>query len=110
VEALVLMTFPLASHVASEMWERLGHHDRIDDVTFPVADPEAIREDTTTIPVTLDGKLRGTITIARGAAEDDATAAGLQLENVASLVEGREIARVVFVPGKILNIVTRSRG
>jgi len=110
VEALVLMTFPLASHVASEMWERLGHHDRIDDVTFPVADPEAIREDSITMPVTLDGKLRGTITIARGASEDDAMAAGLQLENVASLVEGREIERVVFVPGKILNIVTRSRG
>jgi leucyl-tRNA synthetase len=110
VEALVLMTFPLASHVASELWERLGHRDRIDDVTFPVADPEAVREDNVTIPVTLDGKPRGTITIASDAVEDDAMAAGLQLENVASLVEGREIARVVFVPGKILNIVTKARG
>jgi leucyl-tRNA synthetase len=110
VEALVLMTFPLASHVASELWERLGHHDRIDDVAFPVANPEAIREDSVTIPVTLDGKPRGTITIARDAVQDDAMAAGLQLGNVASLVEGREIARVVFVAGKILNIVTKARG
>ena len=109
VEAQVLMTFPLASHVASELWERLGHRDRIDDVAFPVADPEAIREDSVTIPVTLDGKPRGTITIARDAVQDDAMTAGLQLETVASLVEGREIARVVFVPGKILNIVTKAR-
>jgi len=109
VEALVLMTFPLAPHVASELWERLGHHDRIDDVAFPVADPAAIREDSVTIPVTLDGKPRGTITIARDAAADDALAAARQLENVASLMADREIARVVFVPAKILNIVTKAR-
>ena len=109
VEALVLMTFPLAPHVASELWERLGHHDRIDDVAFPVADPAAIREDSVTIPVTLDGKPRGTITTARDAVADDALAAARQLENVAGLVQGREITRVVFVPGKILNIVTKAR-
>jgi leucyl-tRNA synthetase len=108
-EALVLMTFPLASHVASELWERLGHHERIDDVAFPAADPAAIVEGSATIPVTLDGKPRGTITIGREAAEADATAAGLHLENVARLMEGREVARVVFIPGKILNIVTRPR-
>jgi leucyl-tRNA synthetase len=79
-------------------------------VAFPVADPEAIREDSVTIPVTLDGKPRGTITIARDAGQDDAMTAGLQLESVTSLVESREIARVVFVPGKILNIVTKARG
>ena len=103
------MTFPLASHVAAELWERLGHHDRIDDVAFPIADPAAITEDSVTIPVTLDGKPRGTITIARDAVEDDAIAAGLQLANVASLVAGRDIARIVFVPGKILNVATRAR-
>ena len=106
-EALVLMTFPLAAHVAAELWERLGHAERIDDVAFPIADPDAIRDDSVTIPVTVDGRPRGTITIARDAAEDDAMAVGLRLESVASLLAGREIARVVFVPGKILNIVTR---
>ena len=109
-EALVLMTFPLAPHVAAELWERLGHHDGIDDVAFPVADPEAIVEDSVTIPVTLDGRPRGTITIARDAGQDEALTAGLQLASVTKVVEGREIARVVFVPGKILNIVTKTRG
>ena len=109
-EALVLMTFPLAPHAASELWEKLGHREHLDDVAFPVADPGALEEDTVTIPVTLDGKPRGTITIAPEASEADATAAGLQLESVAKLMEGREVARVVFVPGKILNIVARTPG
>jgi leucyl-tRNA synthetase len=103
------MTFPLAPHVASELWERLGHPGRIDDEAFPVVDASAIEEAFVVIPVTVDGKARGTITIAREAAEAeaDAVAAGLRLDTVAALMADREIARVVFVPGKILNLVTR---
>jgi leucyl-tRNA synthetase len=100
------MTFPLAPHVASELWERLGHHQHLDDMAFPVADPDALKEEIVTIPVTLDGKPRGTITIDRQASEAEATAAGLQLGNVAKFMGGRKVARVVYVPGKILNIVT----
>ena len=105
-EPLVLMTFPLAPHVASELWERLGH-DRIDDTEFPVADPAALHDELVVIPVTVDGKVRGTITIAREAAETDAVEAGLRIDTVATLLEGRDVDRAVFVPGKILNLVTR---
>ncbi len=108
-ETLVLMTFPLAPHVASEIWERLGHHDPIDDVAFPAADPGALEEAFVVIPVTVDGKARGRITIAREASQADATDAGLRLDGVATLMEGRDLERVVFVPGKILNLVTRVR-
>jgi leucyl-tRNA synthetase len=76
-------------------------------VAFPVADPGALEETFVVIPVTVDGKARGRITIARGASEADATEAGLRLDGVVSLMEGRELDRVVFVPGKILNLVTR---
>ena len=109
-EALVLMTFPLAPHVTSELWERLGHRGRIDDVPFPTADPAdpaALDEASVVIPVTVDGKPRGTITIPRDASAADATAAGLRLDSVARLTEARELDRVVFVPGKILNLVLR---
>jgi leucyl-tRNA synthetase len=109
-EALVLLTFPLAPHVAAELWERLGHPERIDDVAFPAADPDALREESVTIPVTLDGKARGTITIDREATEGEATAAGLRLAAVARLIAGREVVRVVYVPGTILNLVTRASG
>jgi leucyl-tRNA synthetase len=110
VEPLVLMVFPLASHIASELWEKLGHSDRVDDVAFPVADTAALEEAHVVIPVTLNGKPRGTITIGRDASQADALAAARELENVAKLMESRDAARVVFVPGKILNIVTKVRG
>ena len=106
-ESLVLMTFPLAPHVASELWEKLGHDDRIDDAAFPVADPAALDHTFVVIPVTVDNRPRGTITIAREASEAEAVAAGLRLDNVARLMESRELGRVVFVPGKILSLVTR---
>jgi leucyl-tRNA synthetase len=101
------MTFPLAPHVTSELWERLGHPGRIDDEAFPVADPSAVAEAFVVIPVTVDGKPRGTITIDREATAADAVDAGLRLEAVTKVMGGRELARVVFVPGKILNLVTR---
>jgi leucyl-tRNA synthetase len=109
-EALVLLTFPLAPHVCAELWEKLGNSGRIDDVPFPVADPGVVQEDSVTIPVTVDGKVRAAISIDRFASEDEATAAGLRFAAVAALLADREVVRVVYVPGTILNLVTRASG
>ena len=106
-EYLVLMTFPLAPHIASELWEKLGHHTRADDMAFPVADPAVLEEAQVVIPVTVDGRPRGTITVDRAATEAEVTAAGLRLEGIAKLLENNELDRVVFVPGRILNLVTK---
>jgi len=107
-EALVLLAFPLAPHVAAELWEKLGHQGRIDDEPFPAADPATLSEESVTIPVTLDGKARGTITIDRSASEEEAVAAARPLAAVAALLADREVVRVVYVPGTILNLVTRA--
>ena len=106
-EYLVLMTFPLAPHIASELWEKLGHHARVDDMAFPVADPAVLKEAQVVLPVTVNGRPRGTITVDRTATEAEVTAAGLRLESIAKLLENNELDRVVFVPGRILNLVTR---
>jgi leucyl-tRNA synthetase len=106
-EALVLMVFPLAPHLASELWEKLGHHEAIDDTPFPTADPDALVQTHVVLPVTVNGKPRGEITVDRQASHTEVTEAGLALEAVAKLVEGREIVRVVVVPGKIVNFVVR---
>ncbi|MGH3866085.1 MAG: leucine--tRNA ligase [Pseudonocardiaceae bacterium] len=106
-EALVLMVFPLAPHVTSELWEKLGHHEAIDDVPFPIADSDALVQAHVVLPVTVNGKPRGEITVDQQASQAEVTEAGLALEAVAKLVEGKEIVRVVVVPGKIVNFVIR---
>ena len=101
-ESLILMTYRLHRMSPRSCGRPWVSSTRIDDTPFPVADPAALDEAFVVIPVTVDGKARGTITIAREAAEAeaDAVAAGLRLDTVAALMADREIARVVFVPGK----------
>lgn len=106
-EALVLMVHPFAPHVASELWERLGHIEPIDDAAFPVADQGALVETHVVLAVTVDGKPRGEITVERDASESEVKEAGLQLETVSRALDGREITRVIVVPGRIVNVVTK---
>jgi leucyl-tRNA synthetase len=108
VEPLVLMLAPLAPHLAAELWERLGHDEPLDDVAFPVPDPEAPAAATVMLPVTVDGRRRGEITVARDAGEDEVRRAALALEPVARLAAQDRVARVVHVPGRIVNVVTRA--
>lgn len=106
-EALVLMVTPLAPHVGAELWERLGHTTRVDDEPFPEPDTAALVTATATLPVTVDGKARGEITVPRDAPEDDVKAAALTLDSVVSTLSDTSIKKVVYVPNRILNIVTK---
>jgi leucyl-tRNA synthetase len=102
-EPLVLMVAPLAPHVAEELWQRLGHASTLAYEPFPRPDPALATEDTTTLPVLLDGKVRFTIEVPPGASQDEIT----------ELLAGHpgypadEVARLVIVPGKIVSIVRR---
>jgi leucyl-tRNA synthetase len=107
VEALVAMVAPLAPHIAAELWERLGHDDPIDDAAFPRPDPAALVRAAVVVPVTVDGRRRGEITVGRAASDEEVRQAALALAPVARLVADDRVARVVHVPGKIVNIVTR---
>jgi leucyl-tRNA synthetase len=108
VEPLVLMVAPLAPHLAAELWERLGHDEPLDDVAFPVPDPRALVTATVVLPVTVDGRRRGEITVAGDAGDDEVRRAALALEPVARLAAEDRVARVVHVPGRIVNVVTRA--
>ncbi|HET9008354.1 MAG TPA: class I tRNA ligase family protein, partial [Actinomycetes bacterium] len=107
VEPLVLMVAPLAPHIAAELWERLGHDGRLDDVAFPVADADALVGSIMVLPVTVDGRRRGEVRVDRGAGEEEVRRAALALGPVARLVDQDRVARVIHVPGKIVNVVTR---
>jgi leucyl-tRNA synthetase len=107
VEPLVLMVAPLAPHIAAELWERLGHDDLVDDVVFPQAAPDALVETRVTLPVTVNGRRRGEVTVSPDAGEEEVRQAALALGPVARLVDADRVVRVVHVPGKIINVVTR---
>ena len=102
-EPLVLMVAPLAPHAAEELWQRLGHHASLAYEPFPQADPALAAEPTVTLPVQVNGKHRFTIEVPATAGQAE----------IADLLARRPefpadaVARLVIVPGKIVNVVLR---
>jgi leucyl-tRNA synthetase len=105
--SLVLMLAPFAPHAAEELWSRLGHDQTLAYEPFPAADPAKLVADTVSYPVQVDGKVRASITVSAGAGGDDVQAAAVGHPAVAARLDGREIAKVVVVAGRIVSIVTR---
>ncbi|MBI2708663.1 MAG: leucine--tRNA ligase [Actinobacteria bacterium] len=104
-EPLVLMLAPLAPHAAEELWSRMGHDDSLAWHPFPVADPAWLAVDTVEVPVQVDAKVRARITVASDADAAAVEAAARCDERIAALLAGREVARVVVVPGRLVNFV-----
>jgi leucyl-tRNA synthetase len=102
---LVLMLSPLAPHAAEELWSRLGHETSLAWVDFPVADEALLVDDTIQLPVQVNGKLRGVVTVAADADAAAMEEAARADAHVAELLDGREVRRVVAVPGRMINFV-----
>ena len=107
VEKLVLCVAPFAPHLAEELWERLGHAPSVANAAWPSFDPALCVESNVEIGVQVSGKVRGRVTLAVDAPEADAKAAGLADPNVAKFLDGKQLVKVVYVPGKILNFIAR---
>jgi leucyl-tRNA synthetase len=105
LEALVLVLAPFAPHIAEELWSRLGHAESLARAPWPAFDPAQCVEDTVTLAVQVNGKLRGTLELARGTSKDDALAAARADERVQRHLEGLAIRKVIHVPDKLLNLV-----
>ena len=102
---LAQLLSPYAPHLAEELWERLGHQPAVANADWPTWDEALLVEDTIEIAVQVMGKVRGRVTIAPDASEDDAVAAAQAEESVTRHLEGKTIRKVVYVPGRILNFV-----
>ncbi len=102
-EPLVLMVAPLAPHVAEELWQRLGHPGSLAYEPFPVGDPALAAEATVTLPVQVNGKRRFTIEVPMAAKEPEITDVLARHPDYPAT----GVARLVIVPGKIVNIVVR---
>lgn len=105
LELAVLMLSPIIPHACHALWNELGHVGAIVDQPWPKMDAQALTQDTLEIVVQVNGKLRGRINIAAKASEAEARSAALADENVSKWVEGKEVRKFVYVPGKLINIV-----
>ncbi|HEY3724825.1 MAG TPA: class I tRNA ligase family protein [Acidimicrobiia bacterium] len=105
VEPLVLMTAPLAPHVAEELWERLGHERTLAYEDFPQADPLWLTVENVEIAVQLNGKVRARLTVPAGLDEAATEAAARADARVAGLLDGLAVRKVIVVSGRLVNFV-----
>ncbi|MDF1496753.1 MAG: leucine--tRNA ligase [Patescibacteria group bacterium] len=96
---------PFAPHIAEQIWHNFGNESSIHLEAWPTYNPDLLIEDTITLGVQINGKVRGEITIAPDAKESEAMEAAMQDENVKKYLDGTEPKKVIYVPGRILNIV-----
>ena len=105
VEPLVLMVAPLAPHLAEELWRRLGHEDLLARGPFPVADETYLTVDTVELPVQVNGKVRGHVTVPADADADAIETAALADEKVQAFLSGATPKKVIVVAGRLVNLV-----
>ncbi|HZW03214.1 MAG TPA: class I tRNA ligase family protein, partial [Anaerolineaceae bacterium] len=105
VETYLLMLAPVAPHITEELWARLGKPYSIHTQAWPAVDEAAAAEDEITLVVQVNGKVRDRITVPVAISEDDARARALESDAVKKLMDGRSPKKVIYVPGRLINIV-----
>ncbi len=105
VLALLQMLNPITPHVAQYLWSQLGQPHSIEQTPWPVADSAAMVEDEKLVVVQVNGKVRGKVTVAADADQDTVFAAAKLDDNVSRHLEGVSLRKVIYVPGKLLNLV-----
>ncbi|MGC2854785.1 leucine--tRNA ligase [Novispirillum sp. DQ9] len=105
VETVVRLIAPMTPHIAEEIWQTLGNATPLVETPWPTFDPALLEDDSVTLAVQVNGKLRGTVDVPRAASKEDAEKAALALESVQPWLEGKTIRKVIVVPGKIVNVV-----
>ena len=107
IEALILMLSPFTPHMAEELWEQIGRTGGIVFAPWPVFDPVVARADEVVIPVQVNGKVRGRVTVPADSSEDDIREAALADPAVAAHIAGRPVVKVIVAKGKLVSIVIR---
>jgi len=105
LEIFVRLTGPMTPHLAEELWQALGHKSLLADSPWPLAEDELLVDDTVTIAVQLNGKLRGTVQLAKDAPKTEAESAALALPEIARALDGKQPKRLIVVPNRIVNVV-----
>ncbi|EKE15881.1 MAG: hypothetical protein ACD_11C00090G0006 [uncultured bacterium] len=104
-ELLVALLSPFAPHITEELWENLGHKKSIFEEKWPQYDESLMKEDEVEMVAQVNGKVRDRIFVAPDVTEDEAKETVLESEKIKSFIAGKEIKKIIFVPGKLINIV-----
>jgi leucyl-tRNA synthetase len=106
-EALVLLLSPFVPHFAEELWARLGHSQTLLKEPWPRYDASALKADKVTVVVQINGKLRGKAELSPEASEAEVMQVVREDSKIQQYLEGKQIAKTIFVPGKLLNLVVK---
>jgi len=108
VETTLHLLGPFCPHVTEELWQQLGHRESLFKQRWPVADSAALQKTQVTVVVQVDGKVRGRLQVGVDADDDQVRQLALGDERVKPWVERRRVDKVVVVPNRLVNIVTRA--
>jgi leucyl-tRNA synthetase len=104
-EKLILLIAPVAPHLAEELWEGTGHEGHVVLAAWPEFDEKLAAAETLTIVVQVNGKLRDRLDVDRGITEEEAKELALASPAVIAQMDGKQLRRVIYVPGRLVNLV-----
>jgi len=105
IESVALLLSPFVPHFAEELWQAIGKKEFVLKQPWPACDPKAIMEDEVLIVVQVNGKLRDRMVVPVAYGEEEVKAVALKAEKIQSLIEGKQVKKVILVPQKLVNIV-----
>ena len=105
METFVLLLSPLAPHIAEELWQALGHAESLAHAPWPEFNPQYLQESVVEVPIQINGKVRGRVTVPVNAAEDEVKQAALADPRVRKYLEGSSVRKVIVIPKKLISIV-----
>ena len=105
LEVVIRLIAPMMPHLAEEMWQALGQEVLVANTTWPVFEPDLLEEEMVTLAVQVNGKLRGTLEVAKDLDQNNVELAALNIDAVVKLLDGRDPRKIIYVPNKIVNIV-----
>lgn len=105
LESMVLLLAPFVPHIAEELWQSLGHAERLSSASWPEYDRSAVVDEEVLVVVQVNGKLRSKIMVPAGTDEETLKSRALEDDKVQPFLEGVQVRKVICVPGKLINIV-----
>ncbi len=107
LEILMLLIAPSAPHIAEELWHQTGHSGSIHHQSWPEWDPALAVDEMASVAVQVNGKVRAVFDVPVDASQDSVETQAFSDQRVTNFTDGKQVARVIYIPGKVLNIVVK---